>query len=366
MSYRLPLALILAVPLLTLLTPAVKERVDSLFFSSSFTKAYVGDGILIGDSATNIPFTMINWKVTQQPTFGDSFQTVSLYAVPQRVARRNIFRYRSTYASKPFQVRREEDTHSVGPRRYVYFLPKMYLSRGEEARATINVNVSVDSHSELLTAPVFMFNNSKAFLDFMDMEPDSENGAEKCSCNLGEECDSDHQDCVKRDSSICSSLYRECQSENTFTSHYSSYNFFAAAVPVNSTVSYSADLVMYFYNATALEKYYMCTIRDMDLCSFPTEGGFRHSRSWRRRDLIIAYTHTTTLSSSTTTRLMIEAEVVFEKTFLIVLCLCLLILYLIIRWCLYFKSQFCRSEGREQKKVKQYGKQEKKKKSTSS
>lgn len=341
-SYRLHLALILCVPFLTLLTPTVKERVCSLFISSSFTKAYVGDGILIGDSATNIPFTTINWKVTQQPTFGDSFHTVSLFAVPQRVARRNIFRYRSRYASKPFQVIREADVHSVGARRYVYFLPKMYLRHGEEARATINVNVSVNFHSELLTAPVFMFNNSRSFLDFIDMEPGSEEGAEKCSCRLGaaiKYCDSHDQDCIKRDPSACS-LLRECQSENTFTSQYSSYNFFTTAVPFNSTVSYEADVVMYFYNTTALKKYYICTMQDMDLCSFSTEGGFIHSRSWRR-NLIIAYTHTTTLSSSSTTQLMVESEVVFEKAFLVLLLCLLLILYLIIRCCFHI---LCRSE----------------------
>ena len=342
-SYRLHLALILSVPFLTLLTPAVKERVCSLFISSSITKAYVGDGILIGDSATNIPFTTINWRVTQQPMFGDAFHTVSLFAVPQRVARRHIFRYRSTYASKPFKVIREADMHSVGARRYVYFLPKMYLSRGEEARATINVNVSLDFHTELLTAPVFMFNNSRAFLDFLDMEPGSEEGAEKCSCRLGaavKYCDSHDRDCIKRDPFACSSL-RECQSENTFTSQYSTYYFFTTAVPLNSTVSYEADLTMYFYNTTALEKYYICTIEDTDSCSFSTEGGFIHSRSWRRRNLIIAYTHTTTLSSSTTTQLMIESEVVFERTFLILSVCFLLILYLITRCCFYL---LCRSE----------------------
>ena len=89
MSYRLHLALLLTVPVLTLLTPTVKDRVLSLFMSSSFTEAYVGDGILIGDSATNIPFSTINWMITQQPIFGDTYHTVSIFVVPERVARRH-------------------------------------------------------------------------------------------------------------------------------------------------------------------------------------------------------------------------------------------------------------------------------------
>ena len=70
---------------------------------------------------------------------------VSIFAIPEVVARRHLFLYRSNYSTynNTFQVRKD-DIHSVGARVYVYLLSETYLNDGQVASATINVRVLAD------------------------------------------------------------------------------------------------------------------------------------------------------------------------------------------------------------------------------
>ncbi|CAI8020531.1 hypothetical protein GBAR_LOCUS12283 [Geodia barretti] len=53
--------------LLASLAPTVKESLLSVVDSFTYMEAYMGDGILIGDSETNFPFSTVNWTITQVP-----------------------------------------------------------------------------------------------------------------------------------------------------------------------------------------------------------------------------------------------------------------------------------------------------------
>ena len=324
-----------------------------LFNSTTSYLAYEGDGILIGDSETNIPFTSINWKITQQLEFDDSYQTVSLFAVPQRLARRHLYRYRSYFKSDYFPVNDRAQTQSVASRSYVYQLPQMYLGRGEHAKAKISVQVKSKDDGKLLGAPVYQFQTLRDFMNFRDLQPDAVDNAVGCSCMLGEvinSCSPDDEHCI--DKLRIAAGYpnrKECSAKSNlfFTSEVTSYNFFAAKVPTNSTVRYETNIIMYFYNTTAFEEYFICTIRGIDTCSFSTKGGFKKFQSWRERRLIIAYIHPTNVPSSLTTRIVVQTEVQIGKMALMVM-LVLLIIYLVIRHC--FHNVLCLF-GRRSNKV---------------
>ena len=338
MSYRLHLALLLTVPVLTLLTPTVKDRVLSLFMSSSFTEAYVGDGILIGDSATNVPFSTINWMITQQPIFGDTYHTVSIFVVPERVARRHLYPYESRTETDYFPVGSTAESNSIGMRSYIYLLPKMYLQHEKEAKVEYMVEVKPDINSEPLGAMVFQFQNRDDFSNYVDQEPNAYKKAVGCSCMLGDHvkrgCRPNDKVCIKKlkESAGCLS---QCYANPFFTSEKNSYNFFSAYhIPVNYLVRYNISILMYFYNHTMFGKYYKCTICGQNSCSFSTAGFLRRTWLWRKRDIIIAYVHPTSVPSLLTTRLSIDAQIQVNKMALVIM-LCLFVAYLVIKHCLH-------------------------------
>ena len=331
--------LLILIVLLSLLAPWLRERIAFLYKSTLWTPAYEGDGILVGDSGTNVPFSSVNWTITQRPMFRDSYHTVHIFAVPERVARRHLYPYQSSFStSETFQVR-GSDIHSVGARAYVYLLPKMYLNHGQEARAKVNVQVQADFNTETLTVQTFRFENREHFSNFVDLEPGSMGLADGCSCMVGDsiekKCAKEDKDCIEqlKADSNCQSL-EFCSKNSVHTSETNSYNFISSDVTENDTVRYEIDLLMYFYNTDAFEKYHMCTIRGTDSCSFQTRGSFKMSRFWRRRHIIIAYTEPASTPSTPTTFLVVEAEKVFHHSIMLPL-LCLLIAYLIIRHCLH-------------------------------
>ena len=343
-SKKLQLTLFFATPIvLSLLTPVLKDGVTSLYKSTSGTPAYEGDGILIGDSGTSIPFTSIHWSVRQRPMLGDRYHAVSIYAVPEVLARQSLFPFRSFFSTGNQTIRvRKEETHSTGARVYVYLLPQMYLQPDQETIVNINVEVLSDFHTEVLPAPLFRFDTREAFSNFVDFEPGSEGNAVGCSCMLGDitqrACSKNDRNCIEQQTIISSCLKSDlCSTKSVHTSRKSSYNFITTVVPENSTVRYSAELLMYFYNTEALKKYYVCTIRENDTCSFDTNGSFKLSKSWDERHLIIAFTHPTTIPSSLTTFLIIEAETTFTCLGLLLLLL-FLVLYLV--YCHCFQSVF--------------------------
>lgn len=164
--------------------------------------------------------------------------------------------------------------------------------------------------------------------------------ADGCNCMLGENvdrnCDPGDDDCKEqvRAESRCPPL-KFCSSDGVHTSKKSSYNFISSQVAVNDTVGYDIHLQMYFYNTQAFDKkYYICTIRGTDYCSFQTPGEFIWSRSWKERHIIIAYTHPSVVPSTPTTYLVIESEIIFDYP-IVLLLICLLIIYLIIRHCFH-------------------------------
>lgn len=334
--------LLIVLVLLCLLAPKVMEGIASLTHITTSTPAYEGDGILLGDSGTVFPFLNIRWTITQQPMFLDSFHTVSIYAVPLNVARRNIYLYRSNFtANRTFQVQKT-GIHSVGERMYVYFLSKDYLNDGQEPSAKINVEVVVEDGSTLLTAPVFQFQSRQTFSNFIDLEPGAVDGAVGCKCMLGqaikEKCENDDYDCIKRlkiDSGCPLDLCTP-SSDGVVWSQTTSYNFFATNVTANSTVRYDTDLLMYFYNTSSVdfEKYYVCTIRGTDSCLLHSKGVFKFSKSWNTRKIIVAYTHPMTIPSLVTTQLVVHAVVKVDQS-LVIFLICALIAYLILRHCFH-------------------------------
>ena len=299
--------------MLTLLAPTVKDKTLSLFQSTTSTQAYSGDSILIGDSEASLPFTTIDWKITQQPGFGDSYQAISIFVVPERVARRHLYRYESNYSSPSFSV----DSNIIPLRSYIYLLPKKYHDREQEPRAefTVKNTYAASLTREPMIASVCPFDNRVQYSDFLDKEPGAVQNAQ--GCILTEITGS------KRGS------------ENAvFQSTVSSYYFFAARVHEKSIVKYEAKILMYFYKYKALENYRICTIRGTDSCLFTTPGVLKKSWSWSKRHVIIAYIHPNSVPSSLTSRIIVEADM--QKLQVITLCLlCFTIAYLVIRHCFH-------------------------------
>ena len=347
---RVHVALFLCVPIFTLLAPTVKEKTLSLFSSSSFTPAYEGDGILIGDTGINVPlprfpFKFINWRITQQPEFGDAYHTISFFVVPERLAPKYLYPINSSYKSQTFFVDGGEEFVSQGfqhlnLRSYIYLLPKTYTGPGKEARAVYVVDVKRNSSSSGTSKPlgssVCRFGSRAEFSDFLDMDRIDKN-AVPCLSLLGsvtDSCSEGDRDCINAFRSYEAISYPS-GSPTTFTTTDSSYNFFSAVVPTKSYVHYESDVVMYFYNHRRLGKFYKCRIRATDTCSFTTSQSIWNPRE---REVIIAYTHPTSVASSLTTTISVEAEVYVTKTAAHLL-VCLLIPCLLIKtMLLYFYS----------------------------
>ena len=157
---NLQFLLIIIVPIITtLVTPTVKDWVTHLFKSTKITPAYEGDGILIGDSSRFIPFSSVTWTITQRPMLGDDYHAVSIYAVPEMVARQTLYLYNSSFSTGNRTIRVEKgETRMIGARIFVYLLSSMYLQ--EDQQTVVNINVDVlGLYSETLPAPVFRFNS---------------------------------------------------------------------------------------------------------------------------------------------------------------------------------------------------------------
>ena len=321
---RVHVALFLSIPICTLLAPTVKERILALFSTSASFPAFEGDGILIADMGNyGFKFTSINWTLTQQPVYGDAYHTISFFVVPQQIAHQFLYHYNSTYTSNSFFV--DGGTESVRAglqnlnlRSNIYLLPKEYTGSRKEARAEFKVhstrilNSESSSRSVEACCPVCQFQNRVAYSDFLDMENYSINKTAECSppFNL-----------------INFEFNQPCEfSENSaiFTAKGDHYNFFSATVPTKSNVQFKSDILMYFYNQTKLAKYFQCRIRGVDTCSFTTV-----QRPWER-NLIIAYTHPTTVASSLTTTISVKADVLVWHTVAYSL-VCLLIPSLLIK-----------------------------------
>ena len=325
--------------MLTLLAPTVKDKTLSLFQSTTSTQAYSGDSILIGDSEASLPFTTIDWKITQQPGFGDSYQTISIFSVPERVARRHLYRLKSDYNSPSFFT--DLDSNTLPLRSYIYLLPKKYHGREQEPKAefTVKFNYASSLTREPMIASVCPFDNRVQYSDYLDMEPGAVQNAQGCSRMLGDvenHCSREDQNCTNALRALTEITAPKKGSENAvFQSKVSSYYFFAALVPKNTFVTYEAKILMYFYKHKAFEKNYrICTIRGTDSCSFTTAGVLNKSWSWSKRHVIIAYIHPNSVPSSLTSRIIVEADV--QELQVITLCLlCFTIAYLVIRHCFH-------------------------------
>jgi hypothetical protein len=306
---------------LTFMAPTMKEKMLSLFNSSHCTAALEGDGILVGDTGSSkyVPrwwSSSINWKITQQPGFGDANHRVSIFIVPEEVAHRYLYRFHSHYTSPTIHVDDGMEP-KLQPMQHmpittnIYLLPKEYTRRGREARANLTLNVinNDSSSSEYRSYSVCRFQNRANYEDYIDMDRSGDECTYYNILSAGE----------NKDEFV------------TFVSPLSSYNFFSAAVPTNSYVQYKTNIVMYFYNHTKLAKFYQCMIRGMDTCTFTT------TQSWWKvqRYLIIAYTHPTRVPSSLTTKISVEANTGVLKNSAHLL-LCVLIPSLLIRLLCYF------------------------------
>ena len=302
----------------------------------------MGDGILIGDSETNFPFSTINWTITQVPAYGNSRHTVSIFAVPERVARRHIYQFKSNYTSD--RCYRATTTElSVGMRSYVYLLPQRYLkhSKFEDSEAHFEYEfLPCQNKRNALPPRTYQFQSREYFSDYIDGERESENRAVGCNCMLTadqieEKCPKNNRKCVeklKKDVGCTENCLQP--GHNNFTSDTSSYNFFSIYVPKNTMVRYHIDVEMYFYNHTMLGKYYICTIRGTDACPFQTSGYMNNLPfKQKERHLIIAYVHPTSLPGFFTTRLLVEAKVQVDYiTTIAFLCAC--VVFFIIKRCL--------------------------------
>lgn len=316
-----------------LIVPTIKESVLSLFYESTFIDGYMGDGILIGDAETNLPFSTVNWVISQDPTFTNSYHTVTIYVVPADKAKEYIYPFRRHFTSEVYRVRDEAETQSIGMRSYIYLLPKKYLKHTHEAKVQYYVNISDGYGNERLGSTVYWYQNVDSFSDFIDHEPGAQGHASGCSCLYGgavkKICREDDQKCqqsVKNDvgcPEICSNNDPYFEAEN------SSYNFFAIAAPSGSLVQYNISIDMFFYDHIKLEKYRMCTILGKDVCSFQTPG---FTLFPEKRDLIIGFIHPTSIPTFFTTRLSISSEVHldFSKSLLLMI---VLVVIAIIKHC---------------------------------
>ena len=311
--------------------PTVRESVLSLFYTTNYIKGYLGDGILIGDAETYLPFSTTNWFVTQSPSQGDSYHTVSIYAVPAHKAKKHLYRYQKNFASEVYHVNEATEVRSTGMRSYLYLLPKRYL-RDEDHEAKVKYQVSIESsdeHPEPLGRTVFWYQNVDAFSDFLDGEPSSEHRASGCSClyagTVEESCRGQDHNCKRTVG--CPEL---CSTDAPyFTAKNSSYNYFSIVAPRESLVQYNISVDMFFYNPNKLEKYHKCTIRGMDSCSFHTTG---YALFHEERHLVIAYIHPTSVPSFFTTQLFISSEVKLDYVKSVALMI-ILVLIVIIKHC---------------------------------
>ena len=302
---RVHVALFLSIPICTLLVPTVKERISTLFSTSVYFPAFEGDGILIADTVKyGFKFTSINWTLTQQPVYGDAYHTISFFVVPKQIAHRFLYHYNSTYTSHQFFVDGGTELvrgglQHLNLRSNIYLLPKEYTGSRKETRAEFKVHstqiVTSESGSRSVASccPVCQFQNRVAYSDFLDMENYSFNKSAECSPPFDFEF---NQPCEFNEKS------------DKFTAKGNHYNFFSAVVPTKSNVQFKADILMYFYNQTKLAKYFQCRIRGVETCSFTTV-----QRPWER-NLIIAYTHPTTVASSLTTTISVKADVLVYHT----------------------------------------------------
>ena len=299
-------ALVVSIGVLILMAPTVKERILSLFTSSSCAAAYEGDGILVGDTGSSryipswwFPYSSIEWKITQQLVFGDAHHTVSFFIVPEEIAHRYLYRFHSHDKSQDFYVGggMEPQLQHIPITSNVYLLPKEYTRHGKEAKAYFKLNITQkdtcsSANNELQSYYLCQFQNRVNFEDFIDMEQSV------------------------RTSSGCTYMYMsageniEASSSVPFVSSISSYNFFSAAVPKNSSVQYETNITMYFYNHTKLRNFYKCIIRGVDTCTFTT------TQSWwqPQRLLLIAYIHPTNVPCSLTTKIAVEVNTDILKT----------------------------------------------------
>ena len=302
----------------------------------------MGDGILIGDSGTNFPFSAINWTISQVPTYGNSRHTVSIFAVPERVARRHLYQFKSNFTSETC-YRATSTELSVGMRSYVYLLPQRYLehSKFRDRKAYFEYEFDECPTKRNTPAPkAYQFQSREFFSDYLDGERGSQNRAVGCNCvltanQIGENCPKHDRKCVeklKRDAGCTDKCLQPGQ--GNFTSDTSSYNFFSICAPKDSIVRYHINVEMYFYNHTMLGKYYMCTIRGTDTCPFQTSGYTKHFPfKQKERHLIIAYVHPTSLPSFFTTRLLVEAKVQVDYIVTVAF-LCACVVFFIVKHCL--------------------------------
>lgn len=346
---RLPASHILLIAsavavLLVSLAPTAKEQLLYFVHSSSFMEAYMGDGILIGDSETNLPFSTVHWHISQVPAYGHSRHTVSIFVVPERVARRHIYQFKSNYTSDEC-YKANSTENSVGMRSSIYLLPERYLkhSKYRDSKAYFEYELLLaDCRYERNMPPLisYQFQSRDYFSDYLDGEHGAEKRAVGCNCLLRDEqidesCPNRNRKCVeklKRDFGCT----KKCLEVNNgkFSSKTSSYNFFAIKAPKGSLVKYRINVEMYFYNHTMLGKYYMCTIRGTDTCPLKTPGYTEHFPfKQRERHLIIAYVHPTSVPGFFTTRLLVEAKVKVDYlTSFAFLCAC--VVFFIIKHCL--------------------------------
>ena len=329
-----------ALTALTLLAPIAKESILSLFNSSTYTEAHIGHGILIGDAGTNVPFSTINWRISQIPTFGNTYRAVSIFVVPERVARRKLYPYRSSSDSGTYEkVTSKADSQSVGMRTYIYLLPKMYSHHRyeEEAKVAYHVTIKRDIESEPLGTTVYQFQDPNDFSDFIDMEPSAYQKAASCSCFLGaaieQSCPQREEKCIEKvkQESVCPN---SCfQNEPYFTSWTSSYNYFTIVVPQHFYFKYNVSILTYFYNHTMFNNNYKCIIRGSDSCSFPTTGFLKWTKLWEKRDVIIAYVQPSSVPGSFTTRLLVEAEIQIDYPAMLAFICAMCTAYLVLKYC---------------------------------
>ena len=319
----------------------MKENLLSLFSSSTNTEAYVGDGILIGDAGTNLPFSTIDWTVSQTQNPENNYHTISIFVVPERFARRHLHLFHTDFQTDGyFRVTREAETQAIGIRSYIYLLPQMYLKRKKDvAKVEYRASIRADLKGEDLGSAVYQFDNLADFSDFLDREPYAGNDAIGCRCNygnaIGRSCPENDQKCIETLKALPTCLGTCFDSDTYFTTKVSSYNYFSLVVPRDFFVQYNISIDMYFYDHTKLEKFFKCSISRTDECPFTTTGYLRGTRLWNQREIIIAYVHPPmTTTGTVTTRLLVEAKVRVDYAALVAVLCGMLTLYLVLKYCL--------------------------------
>ena len=325
------------------LAPSVNQHIHSLLGSSRHMEAYLGDGILIGDPETNVPFSTVKWSITQVPAYGNSRHTVSIFKVPEHVARRHIYRYKSHHTTEDCYPA-DEKSFSIGMRSYIYLLPKRYLKNSKYDGSEGYINYELlpcyyDDQTYPKTQMVYQFENRSSFSDYVDGEKGSTGKAIGCSCLLDNAFILQH--CPDMDPTCVKKLKEEfgCQGDGCygnlgpFTSHRSSYNFFSTYTPKGSLVKYDISVEMFFYNHTLLGDYYVCTVRGTDTCTLQTPGYVKHWPFKQERYLIIAYAHPTSVPGFYSTRLRIDTQMDVNYVSTIAF-LCACVVFFVVKHCL--------------------------------